>query len=61
MIALRTLPMPGSPSFSCDMEMILWLIRHADDPFVGFWWLGYENAVAGRSFERVEWKMRFGG
>jgi hypothetical protein len=43
------------------MEMTLWLIRHADDELVAAWWIGYEFAVAGRSFEQVIWKLKFGG
>jgi len=56
----RTLPMPGSPTFSCELEMMLWLVRHQDDPFVVFWWIGFEMAAAGRSWDRVKWKLAHG-
>jgi hypothetical protein len=56
-----TLPMDGSPTFSCFLEEILWLCRHEDDPLVEAWWIGFEFGQKGRSFERVVWKLKYGG
>ena len=44
-------------SFSCDMERMLWLLRHQDEPIVRSWWLGFEWAQKGRCFDRVKFEI----
>ena len=51
MVDLCTLPL--GMDFSCELEKILWLVRHAEEPLVRPWWIGYEFAMKGRCFEMV--------
>ncbi len=55
-----TLPMLGSPTFSCDVEMYIYLLRHEGDPLIDAWWIGWEFAQKGRTLERALWKVRYG-
>ena len=57
---LRELPIGGFPQFSCDMERYLWLLRHEDDPLVEAWWIGFDFARKGRTFDRVIWRLENG-
>lgn len=43
--------------FSCDLEKLLWLLRHQDEPEIRAFWLGFEFARQGRSLERVIWEI----
>ena len=53
MTNLCTLPMEGSPTFSCEMEMMLWLLRHQENELVQAWWIGFEFGDKGRTWERT--------
>lgn len=57
MIDICTLPLSPCPSFSCELEKILWLIRHAEQPHVRCWWIGFEFAQKGRCFDRVMFEL----
>jgi hypothetical protein len=52
--------MLGSPTFSCDVEMYIYLLRHEGDPLIDAWWIGWEFAQKGRTLERALWKVRYG-
>jgi hypothetical protein len=55
-----TLPFPGSPSFSCDVERIIWLARNQERELVQCWWIGFEFAEKGLTWERTMWRIKNG-
>jgi len=57
-IDLCVLPLAPCRSFSCDMERMLWLLRHETEPLVQCWWIGFEFAQKGRCFERVIFEIK---
>lgn len=58
MIDLCGLPLEPPRFFSCDLERMLWLVRHQEEPLVRCWWTGYEFALKGRCFDRVVFEIQ---
>ena len=58
MIDLCQLPLEPPRFFSCELEQILWLVRHQEEPPVRCWWMAFEFAQKGRTFERIVFEIK---